>query len=214
MGARFLDDDARSAFSRAIEAIESVSSVEVVVAVRRRSASYLHASLIVGIAVAFAGLAIMLYSSQSFSLIAILVDPFLVGLAAGGLVQLLPQVERWLTPARTRRRLVAHAATATFVERGVHNTSGRSGLLVYVSWVEQTIAVVADSGVRRVLPDAELRTLEAELTGRMRHGGAAVAKVLEQQAGRFAAVLPRSASDSNELPDAIDSDLPRPRSQR
>ncbi|MGE0549442.1 MAG: hypothetical protein AB7O24_13450 [Kofleriaceae bacterium] len=213
MGARFLDDEARAAFQRAIEAIESASSVEVVVAVRRRSASYLHASLIAGIAVAFAALATMLYSSQAFSLIAILFDPFLLGLAAGGVVQLLPQVERLLTPPRTRRRLVAHAATATFVERGVHNTTARSGLLVYISWVEQIVALVADSGLRRVVADAELRTLELALTDHMRQGGAAVANLLARHAERFATVMPRNANDVNELPDAIDSDLPRPRSK-
>ena len=46
VGARFLDDEARAAFKRAIETIESASAVEVVIAVRRRSAGYFHANLV------------------------------------------------------------------------------------------------------------------------------------------------------------------------
>src|SRR6185503_18523542 len=108
--------------------------------------------------------ATMLFSAQAFSLPAILIDPFVVGGAAGALVQLLPQVERLLTPVALRRRLVTHAARATFVERGVHNTLQRSGLLVYISWVEQQAALVPDSGLARAVAPAELAELEAALT--------------------------------------------------
>ncbi|HVK83824.1 MAG TPA: hypothetical protein VM513_06940, partial [Kofleriaceae bacterium] len=90
MGARFVDDDARAAFQTAIEAVEAASAAEVVVAVRRRSAGYLHANLIVGVVIAFAALATMLFADASFSLLSILVDPFVVGGAAGALVELLP----------------------------------------------------------------------------------------------------------------------------
>ena len=214
MGARFLDDAARAAFKETVEGIESVSAAEVVVAMRRRSAGYLHANLIVGAVVAFAGLAAMLFADYPFGLVSILVDPFVVGAAAGALVQLMPQIKRVLTPTAVRRRHVEHAAKATFLDRGVHNTTDRSGLLVYISWLEQQIALVADSNLEKEFTAEALRRAERDLTSAMRHGGAAVAKELAKLADAFAAAMPRRAGDINELPDAIDSDLAGTRSAR
>lgn len=200
MGVRFLDDEARAAFKQAIEAVENASAVEVVVALRQKSARYIHANVVVGAAVAFAGLAAMLFADATFSLGSILVDPFVVAVLAGGAVELLPMVKRWLTTERVRRHHVTRAARATFVERGVHNTTGRTGLLVYISWLERLIVVVPDSGI----PPAAVTGLDDELTAAMRHGGAAVARRLEKLAPVCAECLPHQADDVNELPDALD----------
>ena len=207
MGARFLDEEAHAAFKETIEEIESASAVEVVVALRRRSAGYLHANLIVGVVVAFAGLAAMLFATSSFSLVSILVDPFIVGAVAGALVELLPQVKRVLTPARVRRRHVDHAARAAFVDRGAHNTTDRSGLLVYISWVEQQVALVADANLEKSFTLEALRQAERDLTAAMARGGVAVARELGKLDAAFGTAMPRRAGDINELPNALDSDL-------
>jgi putative membrane protein len=207
VGARFLDHEARAAFKQAIEAIEGASGVEVVIAVRRRSAGYFHANLIAGIAAAFAGLAAMLFSEHPFGLVAILFDPFILGGLAAAAVELLPGVKRVLTPASVRKRHVRDAAAAAFVERGVHNTMDRSGLLVYVSWLEQQLALVADSGLARALTPEILVAAESDLNGAIGRGGAAVAKALEAYQGAFATAVPRRAEDLNELPDDIDTDM-------
>lgn len=200
MGARFLDDAARAAFKQAIERVENASAVEVVVALRQKSARYVHANVIVGAVLAFAGLAVMLYAKATFTLGSILVDPFVVALLGGGAVELLPAVKRGLTTARVRRHHVTRAARATFVERGVHNTTGRTGLLVYISWLERQIALVPDSGI----PATALAGLEDALTAAMRGGGVAVARRLEEVAPLCAECLPHQADDVNELPDALD----------
>lgn len=209
MSARFLDDAARAAFERAIAAIERASAVEVVVAVRRRSAAYLHANVIAGAAAAIAGLAAMLFGDHVFALSSILIDPFIAGALVGAAVELLPGVKRLLTPAAMRRRHVARAARATFVERGVHNTRDRSGALVYISWLEREVELVADSGLEhRLPPDARARAEQA-LTAAMAHGGAAVARELERLATSLGAAMPVREGDVNELPDTVDSDLDR-----
>lgn len=204
MGARFLDDEARAAFKQAIESVENASAVEVVVAVRRRSHRYLHANVAVGALAAFVGLAVMLFADHTFSLSSILIDPFVVALLAGGIVELTPAVKRLLTTPAARRREVERAARATFVERGVHHTMGRSGLLVYCSWVEQQIALVADVGLAEALPEGALAKLEGALTAVMARGGAAVARALAASAEQMGSALPHSADDINELPDDID----------
>lgn len=211
MSASFLDDEAHTAFQRAVTAIEEASAAEVVIAVRRRSHEYRHANLIVGALVAFIALSAMLFAEQPFGLAAILIDPFVVGLAAGALVELLPGLKRVLTLRPRRYHHVGRAARATFVDRGVHATASRAGLLVYISWLEQQVVLVPDTALAKALPADALASLEGAMTAAMGAGGAAVARALEQAAPELAKAAPRRAEDVNELPDAIDSDLGRRR---
>ena len=193
--AEFLDPPARAAFKRAIESVERASSVEVVVAFRQRSARYLHAHAIVAFVVAAAALATMMFVDHPFSPLAIAFDPFAVGLLAAVAADQVAPLVRLLSPHRAA--VVRRAARATFVERGVHNTTGRTGLLVYISWLERTIALVADSGIPCALD-------EAPLNAAMREGGVAVAAALEALGATLAAHCPHRDDDVNELPDAID----------
>ena len=209
MASPFLDAAARTAFSRAIEAIEQASAAEVVVAVRRRSAPYLHANVAIGVAVAVAGLAAMLFSAHVFALTSILIDPFVVGGVAGAVVELLPAIKRLLSPRAMRQREVLRAARATFVERGVHRTRDRSGVLIYISWLEREVAVVVDAGIERALPAEIHADAVRSLTAAIASGGAAVARQLERFAPALAAAMPRRGDDVYELSDAIDSDLER-----
>jgi putative membrane protein len=202
---RFLDDEARKAFKRAVEAVENATAVEVVIAIRRRSSGYLHANALLGAAAAFAALAYALYGEQTFSLLTILIDPFVLGALAFALTQLAPQLKRGLTPPARRRAHVARAAKAAFVDRGVHNTTGRTGLLVYVSWLEQQVALVADSGLGQALPEGALARAEATLTAEVSRGGAAVARAVEALADELGRAAPHRDDDVNELPDAIDT---------
>ena len=207
MATQFLDAEARAAFARAVETIENESAVEVVIAIRQRSGAYRHANVIVGVAVAFAGLAAMLFSDRAFGLASILVDPFVVGGLAGWLVELLPQVKRGLTSRARLQREVLRAARATFIERGVHATTGRSGVLVYISWLEQELALVPDLGLSAQLPEGALAEAEAKLRATLPAGGAAVAAELERVAAMMGTAMPHQDDDVNELPDAIDSDM-------
>lgn len=207
MSARFLDEEARASFARAIEAIERASAAEVVIAVRRRSSGYRQVNVAIGAVVAFAALAVMMFAEHRFSYASILFDPFIAGILAGAAVELLPGVKRVLTTPARRRQHVRTAARATFVERGVHVTRDRTGLLVYISWLEQQVVLVADSTLAAALSADAQAAAEAALTQAMARGGSACAEVLAGLARELAASLPRRADDRNELPDAIDSDL-------
>jgi putative membrane protein len=210
VSAKFLDDDARAAFGRAIHAIESESAAEVVIAVRRRSHDYHGANAIGGTVVAFAGLAMMLFSHHPFSLLAILLDPFVVGIATAGLIELLPGVKRILTSVARRGMFVRRAARATFVERGVHGAQSRTGLLVYISWLEQQVVLVPDLALERAIAHDALAQAERDMSRAMGSGGAAVAAILEKLSAELGKAMPRRHDDVNELSNEIDSDLARP----
>ncbi len=177
---------------------------------RRSSARYLHANAIVGVVVAFAALAASLYADHEFGLATILVDPFVLGGLAAATVQLCcPR-----SSARCSRRR-AHAAPSfaararRCVERGVHATTGRSGVLVYISWLEREVALVADLGLVRALADGTLATAEqGALSAAQQCGSAAPRSPAGQRqlAPRMAIAMAHSDDDVNELPDAVDSE--------
>lgn len=206
MGVEFLDGAARAELGTAIRAIEAASAVEVIVAVRKRSGTYHHANAIVGGAVAAAALALALFAEPEFSPGGILLAPIVLGIVAAFAAELAPPLKRLLTPRAHLRATVERAARATFVERGVHNTAGRTGVLAYVALLEQLCVLVPDSALAAQLPDETRAQVEAAMTGALPAGGAAVARALAELAPHCARVLPRAADDLDELPDLIDTE--------
>lgn len=200
----FLDDAARTAFADAVSAIESSSAAEIVVAVRARARLWVHVHLVAGIIGAWVGLAFMMYSDHPFGLHAFLIDPLVVGIVVGLASTLSARLVRLATPRALRRRAVRQAARATFYERGVHHTSQRTGVLVYVALVEGMVELVADDGVVRAVEPKAWQARCGELEAALGGGGVATAKALRGLSPLLAIGLPRSADDVNELPDALD----------
>jgi putative membrane protein len=202
MARPFLTDQAKAALLAAVRDVEARSAAEVVIAVRERSGFYLHADLIAGVVAANLVLFYQLFSPWEFSLPLIQVAPTAVGVLVGLVTSITPWARRALTPRRIREAMVRTAARATFVEKGVASTTGRSGVLVYVSVLERTAEVVADVGVVRAVPAdrwAASAARVAEAAGR--EDAAAIAGAILAMGEILATALPRAADDVNELAD-------------
>ena len=205
MAKPFLTAESKTALSEAVRAVESCSSAEVVVAVRPRSGSYLHADLTAGILAGLAVLAVLLYSRWTFGLVWFLIDPVVVGALAGLAASRSDIARRALTQRKARRERVETAARATFVERRIHSTSGRTGILLYISILEREAAMVVDVGVEALAATDTWRKAvgEIEETVRDRADGRAVAERLRGLAALLGPALQRSAADVDELPDEV-----------
>ncbi|MBK9031513.1 MAG: hypothetical protein IPL61_09285 [Myxococcales bacterium] len=213
MTVRWLDEPAQRAFAQAVQAIEDESAAEVVVAVRRAARRWPHVPMIAGIVGAWAALAFMLFSDHAFALASILIDPLVAGALVGAAATLAPWLVRALTPAAVRRHAVDTAARAAFVERGVHHTRGRTGVLVYCALTERMAALVCDVGVGAAVSADTLAGHARAIERAIPAGGAATAAAVTAMGPALAAALPRAHDDVNELPDAVDHDLDRrPRS--
>ena len=202
--AKFMTDVAEGELGRAIQAIEQVSSTEVVIAVRPRLRRWLVPHVVGGAAVMLAVLAFVLFSDDyEFALWSIAILPLLAAIAGGMIVEAIAPLERALTPARVRDDIVRDAARATFYELGVHHTKGRTGVLVFVALREQRALLVGDvSFITRLGAKALARHAEA-LSAQIPAGGEAFARALAQLAGAYGAALPRAADDVNELADLV-----------
>ena len=147
--------------------VESCCSAELVIAVRARTGSYLHAGLISGILAGLVALAVLLYSPWTFAPVWFLVDPLVIGGLAGLAASRSARLGRAFTPWRRRRQRVETAARSTFVERRVHSTTGRTGILLYVSVLEREAAFVVDVGVEALAAtDGWTRAVGGDRDGR------------------------------------------------
>lgn len=202
--AKFMTDVAEGELGRAIQAIEQVSSTEVVIAVRPRLRRWLIPHVAVGAVVMLAVLGFVLFSEDyEFALWSIAIMPLLAAIAGGMIVEAIAPLERALTPARVRDDIVRDAARATFYELGVHHTKGRTGVLVFVALREQRVQLVGDLAIVARLGAKGLARHADALSVQIPAGGEALARTLAELAGAYGAALPRAADDVNELGDLV-----------
>ncbi len=126
--------------------LEEQTTAELVVEVRPCSGNYRDVDQLVGAGLALGGLGFLLFNPWEHAEWAVLLDVallFLMGSWLGGAV---PSFRR-LAPARRRERQVREAAEGAFCRERVSQTRARTGVLIYVSLLEQRVEVLPDSGV-------------------------------------------------------------------
>lgn len=199
----FFDDAAKAAVSAAIKRVESQTSAEVVVAVRRQAGvSYRDADLLLGALAAFASLAILLFADKEFATTWIPVDVG-VAFAAGALLcRYTVFLRRGLTPASRRREEARRAACVAFHELGIGRTSGRNGVLVLVALFEREVAVVSDVGIDPTVIAPAVAALRGSVARTTPDFEAFIA-ALDALGPALAPTMPRRDDDVNELPDEV-----------
>lgn len=205
MAKPFLTDEAKEALTGAVREVEAATCAELVVAVRARSGSYLHADLIAGILASLAALAFLLFSRWEFSLVWFVIDPVVAGVLGGLAASRIPGLRRVLTPRAGRRQRIETAARSTFLEKRVHGTLMRAGILLYVSVLEREAAIVADIGLETLAAgESWQRAVAAIEEGvRRKEDGVQIAERVRSLAAILAPALPRAADDVDELANEV-----------
>lgn len=110
-----------------------------------------------------------------------------------------------LTPGIVKAERVRRRAIRYFKVGAERRTSGRTGILIYLSMAEHRAEIVADEAIHgKVAPEAWGEAM-AKLVGEVREGR--VADGMVAAIGDVGAILathfPRAADDKNELPDRL-----------
>jgi putative membrane protein len=205
MGKPFLTDEAKRALTQAVREVEASTSAELVVAVRARSGSYLHADLIAGIVVGLAALAFLLFSEREFGLLAFVVDTVVAGFLGGLIASRFPGLRRLLTRPAVRRHLAETAARSVFLEKRVHGTAGRTGFLLYVSVLEREAVVVTDLGLETLAATESWQRAIGAIEAGVRQGedGVRIAEKVRALAHICGPALPRTHDDIDELANEV-----------
>jgi putative membrane protein len=110
-----------------------------------------------------------------------------------------------LTPGATKTRRVRRRAIAHFRTACEGNTRGRTGILIYLSLQERRAEIVADKAINDKVEGAVWGEAMAALIDEVRAGrtGQGMALAVEKVGAVLAEHLPRSAADTNELPNRL-----------
>jgi len=200
----FFTDAAKKRAALAVKHVEAQTSAEIVVAVRQLSGSYRDAHLVGAGLLGFIVLLLLLFLPQSFEVRGMPLD-VAIGSAVGyALVSRSELFRRLFTGKRARRLRVESAAKAAFVDFGISRTTGRTGVLVYVSVLERCASLVGDTALQTDALKKVLEATESALSTAIGRGDfEGFISELEKLGAALAPALPRAADDVNELPDEV-----------
>jgi putative membrane protein len=202
--ADFFSAEAKRATAASVKVVETQTSAEVVVAVRARSGRYGVLAYHFGFGLSAAVVLYLLLTPKVYDLGAIALDAVLA-FVLGVLISIrFETLLRALSRRTTLDANVEGAARAAFFDLGISRTSGRSGILVFVSLFERRCVVLTDIGldVKALAPawPAALDSLDEAVKSR---DLPAFRGALERLGPLLESVYPRRADDVNELPDEV-----------
>ncbi len=110
-----------------------------------------------------------------------------------------------LTPKATRRRRVRRRAIELFKVGTESRTTGRTGILIYLSLGEHMAEIIADEAIHKLVANDEWGAAMAAMIAEVRDGRIADGMIAAiGRVGRLLAQhLPRADDDVNELPDRL-----------
>ncbi len=121
-----------------------------------------------------------------------------------GALQYQPLRMYW-TPKAVRRARVRARAIELFKVGAEARTTGRTGILIYLSLGEHMAEIVADEAIHAKVPDTEWGEAMIAMVAEVREGR--IADGMIAAVGRVGTILsthlPRAADDANELPDRL-----------
>ena len=202
--ADFFSDEAKRATALSVKRVEAQTCAEVVVAVRKSSGHYGVLAYHFGVGLAVVVVLYLVVAPEVYSVGAIALDG-LLALALGVLLAAnLDTLLRALSRRVTLTRNVNGAARAAFFDLGISRTSGRNGILVYVSLFERRCVVLTDIGLDLARLEPGWSSASRDLQEAVkRRDLKAFGEALAGLGPVLGPVHPRSEDDVNELPDEV-----------
>jgi putative membrane protein len=110
-----------------------------------------------------------------------------------------------LTPAATKHRRVRRRAIAIFQAAAAGRTTGRTGILIYLSLAERRAEIIADEAILKVTDEHTWGEAMTELLVNVKAGriGDGIVAAVERVGVVLSEYFPRAALDRNEIPDQL-----------
>jgi putative membrane protein len=110
-----------------------------------------------------------------------------------------------LTPGATKHRRVRRRAIAIFQAAAAGRTTGKTGILIYLSLAERRAEIVADETIHKLTTEHTWGEAMTSLIADVRQGRPAdgIVAAIQRVGTVLAEHFPRSADDQNEIPDKL-----------
>ena len=199
----------------AVQKAEENTSGEIVPVFVERSGFYTIANYRGGILLAGITFIAIILFDRYVPVLAIL-DPMLIffvvmiaGLVGGILTHMLPFIKRRLVSREHLDQATRKRAEAAFLEEEVFNTRQRTGILIFISFFEHEVMVLADRGISKVVDQKEWDAMVQHIIEKIRLGE--ITEGIVDAILRCGEILHekgflKSADDINELRDDLRTD--------
>ena len=87
----------------------------------------------------------------------------------------IPAIDRLVIPLSVRKSCVTNRALRYFTESGVYDTKEHSGILIFVSYMERQVRIIADRGISQKISQDMWNLIADELAENLRNGNALLA---------------------------------------
>lgn len=203
MTSPFFSNSTKNLVVSAVKDIESKTSAEVVVSVRAQVDPYRDVDLLWGAISGIVAFVVLLFIPIELDEYLFPLEALIVFVAVSLFVSKVTSVKRALLSAKRRAARVLEAARAHFVEAGIDRTRDRTGILVFVSLLENEVTILPDRGIDAGAVGAPWEATLTALRASVAVGDPeAFAKALRGLGDPLGALYPRKQDDENELPDA------------
>ena len=215
-----LKDEDFTAIKKAVADAETKTTGEIAVAVTAESARYCFWELLAANCFAAIVLIAMLPFSDTIRALYhhiywgnepswILPLFYIVGCFASVVIAFyvanIPVIDRLIIPRAVRKTCVTNRAFRYFTECGIYDTAEHSGILIFVSYMERQVRIVADSGISKHISQDLWNLIADELAENLRKGDAAKAftTAIEKCGELLAENFPPHEENPNEFPDGL-----------
>jgi len=193
----------RDVVAQAVADAERLTAGEIVVVIDRAAGSYRSVPLVVALVLALL-VPWPLLALTATSAPRIFVTQFICAVILAGLLLWYGRGGRFV-PGFIKRRRAHDVALREFTARGLSQTRGRTGVLLYVALQERYAEILADSGIDDHVDAQEWRGVIVPLLEAARQDG--LRDGLVTAVGALGAILARHAppvpGDSDELPNRV-----------
>lgn len=194
----------RERIDRAVVEAERRTSAEFMAVLARRADGYVHVPLVVAAVAALFSAAAALMIRPGLPALDLLVLQVAV-FAFLALALRWPPLLLLCVPRAIKRRRARRMAREMFVDLGLLNTEGRTGVLFFVAAGERHVEIIADRGISRIISDVAWQDIVDRFVAEVK-----ASRLADGIEGAIAACgtllaehLPAAPDDRNELRDGL-----------
>lgn len=214
-----LDEEGLNKIRQAVKNAESKTSGEIAVCLASESSDYsiweIAASIIASLVVSCV---MLLFSSQlkvfvenkvwlyhDWYLAAIFVAVIFISIIIFFAVCNIPFIDRIIIPKNFKKKTVTEKAFSLFAETNVYCTQNHNGILIFVSYLEREVRIIADKGISEKISDDDFSKIADELSKdiQSRNGVSAFCTAIEKCGELLSKHYSVKKDDVNELPDGL-----------
>lgn len=117
----------------------------------------------------------------------------------------IPAIDRLIIPSSVKKQCVTNRAMRYFTESGVYQTKSNSGILIFISYMEHQVRIIADSGIAAKISQDMWNLIADELSEEIKKGNATKAFIgaIEKCGALLEQNFPAEEENPNELPDGL-----------